>query len=1078
MRREGWAFASEDALLVAMKSDAVPVRVLRSPVYRWPLEDGGIGVLPAGEVPRTMAASLGALGVQRVSCPSEFFEVPFWPALLACKKKSEEGEDPVVVFAVQSEASVLALIAELIRLGCHRCSYQVMQGKGSEFWALVKVEDPPYYSLLLAADPHSAYRVFVPVLAGQEQAWIERGYTHPAVLGVLQAEEEMDLVGSEGLWLRLPASQWQDVQELVDVVLPAIQSEYIASSISSRLRVNLRLSAMSQEEPATLWVLPRDGISIVEAIVASVPDDVVKGLLYAVVERAGEGQTLVLRSRPNADGPPVLALSQPGYVSWMNIANLYLPVHRGLEPPLRRNTLRELLAPDSDRVYWLSEGNEEEELSLDSVAESEFFPLADWAQYIVHSQGEALQSWTSAATFSFESFVSIGGEWNEAKPKREKPVAPVPAPRARSQVAPLAIEVQEVQVEEVLRPRTREVPKAKKSTPVADEKELAELERRFVVSEDVVVRRELWQPMALLHTTLGHKRDATLCWSRAFWQAEEADAESLAEQWREAEVRLAGGLPKHRYSKNHLHLAVATWVQLAETKTRPTDAQRGLLVELLEPQEASLSVRCRWLVRSAMARLAGGDSLLLARTRDALLRRLHSGLSIEKDVPTFLRFAGALGGDRDVVANLGVHLEELWSTYKATKRKRSVVEAPEEKTRAFVGLQVSFGFASLGRLDQAKQLKEECCSLLDSTDLVDNFLVRSYVARIDQALAGKGRGTPLPPTLAATLEQLPKLDRYKVDRLRSGSMILEPQERLDPMLAFQRAGDSRGQEFTGLRGQTDPVKVVASIRDILSHAGEDSTSDADRFRLLDGSMDFLLGMDEADAVPMLGDILASMSRVAPARRVLLLEKAMTVAGFFGRDELAVQLTTQLSAQVRSLPTEDAISVAAEFGSCLRSMRRVGLSEQAVTLLEEFAGMSIGESPAQLIARIHVASGQAYLGHIERALVTLRATERSLSSLKLTTKDRLSITRALSLAWSQTPPEYAAPGILQLAGQLPRITDSFNTNSHFCLSVVSFMDSLVLALASGDLAMGDFGRRWLDEDEFLVRTRMHREMGTT
>jgi hypothetical protein len=91
-------------------------------------------------------------------------------------------------------------------------------------------------------------------------------------------------------------------------------------------------------------------------------------------------------------------------------------------------------------------------------------------------------------------------------------------------------------------------------------------------------------------------------------------------------------------------------------------------------------------------------------------------------------------------------------------------------------------------------------------------------------------------------------------------------------------------------------------------------------------------------------------------------------------------------------------------------------------------------------------------------------------------DRLRVTRAYAQALGHAPLEYAVGALGALAGGLSGVTDSFNTNSHFCLSVVHFMESLVLGYASDDLALGEQGRRWLDEDEHLVRRRVHRDLG--
>jgi len=38
-----------------------------------------------------------------------------------------------------------------------------------------------------------------------------------------------------------------------------------------------------------------------------------------------------------------------------------------------------------------------------------------------------------------------------------------------------------------------------------------------------------------------------------------------------------------------------------------------------------------------------------------------------------------------------------------------------------------------------------------------------------------------------------------------------------------------------------------------------------------------------------------------------------------------------------------------------------------------------------------------------------------------------------------------------------------------------MESLILGYAAEDLALGDLGRQWLDDDEYLVRRRVHRDL---
>nr|MBA3498778.1 hypothetical protein [Deltaproteobacteria bacterium] len=118
---------------------------------------------------------------------------------------------------------------------------------------------------------------------------------------------------------------------------------------------------------------------------------------------------------------------------------------------------------------------------------------------------------------------------------------------------------------------------------------------------------------------------------------------------------------------------------------------------------------------------------------------------------------------------------------------------------------------------------------------------------------------------------------------------------------------------------------------------------------------------------------------------------------------------------------------------------------------------------------------AFLGDTNRALPILDSARKALGE-SMTLTARLELTRALAQAYAQAPLGHALGGITELAGQLRDITDSFGTNSHYCLSVLHFVESLVLGITSDDLALGEAGRRFVEDDEHLIRRRLHRDLG--
>lgn len=203
-----------------------------------------------------------------------------------------------------------------------------------------------------------------------------------------------------------------------------------------------------------------------------------------------------------------------------------------------------------------------------------------------------------------------------------------------------------------------------------------------------------------------------------------------------------------------------------------------------------------------------------------------------------------------------------------------------------------------------------------------------------------------------------------------------------------------------------------------------------------------------------------------------------LAGFFDRDDVGRDIAARLGNLVAELSPDEAAELAAEFGRCLRSLRRVGLADRATSLLDQLSAATTGSGPRAVEARLHLAAGVAYLGGFAQAEPVIRAAQSGLADAGVSPSDRLRISRAVASAWSHAPRDAAIAGLRELLRLLPMISDSYTTNSHFCLSVVSFMDGLVLGLVTGDLAMGELGRRFLDQDEYLIRRRIHRELGAT
>src|SRR5262249_2918683 len=101
-------------------------------------------------------------------------------------------------------------------------------------------------------------------------------------------------------------------------------------------------------------------------------------------------------------------------------------------------------------------------------------------------------------------------------------------------------------------------------------------------------------------------------------------------------------------------------------------------------------------------------------------------------------------------------------------------------TKAYIDLLFAYALARLGEHDASNELRFRATEVLLEEPEPHNFLLKAFDHRIDEALHGRPTKGALPPQLMDDLDQVPRLERYAVDRMRSFSRILEPDTKLDP----------------------------------------------------------------------------------------------------------------------------------------------------------------------------------------------------------------------------------------------------------------------------------------------------------
>jgi cellulose synthase operon protein C len=1063
-------FPSEDALLAALRLKLVPVETaLQSVKYmRHPM--GTIEAVPSGKISSSQIKALKAAGIS-ISAPSgNLISAGHWLEIIPLEKAPSPALNEVL-FAVLTQDGLLSLCGELLRLGCDAQEIQLVN-QGDVF-ALVKARNPSWFVVARALENQNHIRVFRATDKSPDRIFVQMGFRHRCEDHFELKTDELHLVRADAPWRSFGLAPWIALDELLlPVGLNSVERVHSSSSLPP-IQVQLRLQR-SRVEPAVFFVVP-NGLLVVEQLVNSMPEEQLHDILFAVV-----GDTVLLRPRPSREA---IASAWPG-VPFSRVAqlpNVFAPQGFAIEPPIRRERLRTWLASNPDEVVWLTAQNPGQ-ITRMAVDESAFRSLAQWVDYRVDMQAEPLAAWIRSATFDFEGFVAT----DEAAPKKRAPEH-TEAPERKPTLSTKKTEPKVTNVKAGASPEKSAsfvLPTAQLRG--ADDAKLAAEEADFLDQNspaDSEARRQGWVRLGELYAQhVNRNRESGMVFAHAVWTATAAQAKPIVERWNElGQFRFEQMADKKFHTAERGRAATAFVLWAASTSDPNAQSKLPALGQFFDAVAEELDVRSLWLARVGLARLSGGDQLGLARARDKILTRLSHGLHLEKDVPRVMRAVGgsanAHSGDR--VERVAAQLESVLTTIEETPRKRSAVEAPFAQTKAYVQLVFSWGFARLGRIDRSKQLRDLAVASLDLNEPVHQFLTSAFSVRIQQAIDGVSSMRALPPELQASLQNLEASLRYKVDRLRQFSIILEPQERMDPINSYLRNLQVKGEELSSLKSLSDNEQLRAAIETRMETAGNLSLVEEERVRLMDGLIDFLPQLSESQAVPLTERFIQLAAGLAPANRALVLDDCLKVAGHFSRAPLVRQIVKSLLLVMSELGAEGVAEIGTMLTSGVRNLRRVGLRDEAEELLVKATLILKGDDAKTLQAKLGLASGFAYLGNTVQAQPIIdEAIARITKESGLVGTDRMRLSRSTALALSHAPIDIALPGLLRLLPQLPFSTDSFNTNSHFCLTLVDLADALVLGHVGEDLTLSESTRGFLDEDEFAVRRKIHKDVGAT
>jgi hypothetical protein len=571
-------FTDQSAALAAINAGLIPQDVLSKPVKA--ALDGDTVIAFAG-LPADARDRLYAYGATRAKTPSSARRYPNAAVMFPCV---ESDRDPGIgdTMVVGETSDTLNRLAELYRLG-GRGTYMEFDSS-----IAIRMSDPPAYVVL---DESPNRTVYTPADEGDGRVWVERGYTHPVIAQVRPPDGYFGLLDRSGKWSVIPMVGWSDALERFEFDAPA-DIQYVGTEPTHTINVELRL-VPDRDRPPTHHVVSSHAIESTERFIRRVPEEELKSILFVGTEWGGDATVVLYGGTPDVGAP---------FVTHPLVQNLILPQGTQIEPPLTRSTIRELIAPDAQRLYWVTDGSGFRVESLDA----DFRPLRDWASYAI-SGATDLSAWVETPVLDFSQFVVASTIERTDSPRR--------GPRGGRGSGPQVSRRREtVEVPEFDAPSAVDQTEDTFFVPTdTHDLELAEADA-MARCIDTPTDAGLWRDHARLCGALEHTSKATQSWSRYAWITQ-----NFAE-W-----------ASYEEATNPKSLVCHAVRVLANGGDADPDTRARLLGKLGE-----LPLRLGWLVADAICNHTN-DDLGRITARDELLARIANG------IPTHDLPAGVIG---------------------------------------------------------------------------------------------------------------------------------------------------------------------------------------------------------------------------------------------------------------------------------------------------------------------------------------------------------------------------------------------------------------------------------------------------
>jgi hypothetical protein len=339
--------------------------------------------------------------------------------------------------------------------------------------------------------------------------------------------------------------------------------------------------------------------------------------------------------------------------------------------------------------------------------------------------------------------------------------------------------------------------------------------------------------------------------------------------------------------------------------------------------------------------------------------------------------------------------------------------------------------------------------------------------------------------------------------------VLEPSIRLNAYAGVTLNNDPLKHLLLGLQNNRDHGKIVAQVRKLLHDGFADKSRPEVHFEVLHSMLPLSVRIGESFAGELLQYIPSALSATrkpqrsrpevsdVPRNQAEFFERALLAAGHFDRRDDVRQLIAEFTTTIMAQPVGRRFEmVGIVTGQCLNCVRKLGLRDEIERFMSRLqSDLFLGTNLADLRQRyssdpliwgkvlqslLSFASGWIASGESQRAKAILddvrgeilRAPAGRIAPVQLP-----EVVKAYIAAHRFAPSDVTLERVKELIASLDptQIANTYTSSRFYSRFHLSIVEEIILTIANDDFALGPAGRRWLDDDEYLVRKRIHADM---